>query len=93
MTAGVESVRGAAARWRARLHRRGDGYAFCPHDAFWFRPLYTGGACPLCGETVGDGAARPSLLVRADRFWIGMGALALASVGMCVLVLLAYFSR
>lgn len=93
MTAGVESVRGAAARWRARLHGRGDGYAFCPEDAFWFRPLYTGGACPLCGESVGEGTARPSLLVRADRFWIGMGVLALASVGMAVLVLLAYFSR
>jgi hypothetical protein len=69
-----------------------DEYAFCPQDRYWFRPPYTGGKCPLCGEVVPGGAAELPLLLRADRFLIGMAAVALVSVAMSAFVLYAYFS-
>ena len=68
------------------------GYAICPEDGFWFRPLYTGGACPLCGQAVAGGTPRLPLSVRLDRFWFGMAALVLASAGMSALVLYMYFT-
>lgn len=91
MTVGVRSVGGAAAVLRARLQRHRDSYAFCPEDRFWFRPLYTAGKCPLCGEAAAEGAPPLPLLVRFDRFWVGMGALTLVSLGMSALVLYMYF--
>lgn len=61
------------------------GYVFCPVDGFWFRPAYTNGACPLCGEVVdGDAGA-------LDRSWYGPAGLALLSLVMLVLVLFLYF--
>ena len=69
-----------------------DDYAFCPEDRFWFRPLYTDGRCPLCGEVVPGGAAALPLLLRADRFLIGMAGVALVSVAMSAFVLYAYLS-
>jgi hypothetical protein len=75
----------------ARLKRQRGGYAICPEDGFWFRPLYTGGTCPLCGASVANGSPRLPLIVRADRFWLGMAMLTLVSVGMSTLVLLMYF--
>ena len=39
---------------RLRLRPRGDEYVLCPEDGSWFRPLYTDGMCPLCGEPVSE---------------------------------------
>jgi hypothetical protein len=75
----------------ARPRERGDGYALCPEDGFWFRPSYTEGKCPLCGEVAPGGAPPLPLLRRMDRSWLGMAALALESLGMLVLVLFMYF--
>jgi len=70
-----------------------DDYVLCPDDWFWFRPLYTDGKCPLCGEVApGGGAAALPLLLRADRFLIGMAGVALVSVAMSAFVLYAYLS-
>lgn len=69
-----------------------DDYVLCPDDRFWFRPLYTDGKCPLCGEVAPGGAAALPLLLRADRFLIGMAGVALVSVAMSAFVLYAYLS-
>ena len=68
-----------------------DGYAFCSEDGFWFRPAYTGGKCPLCGEPAPGGAPRLPLLQRSERSWLGVAGLALESFVMLALVLLMYF--
>jgi hypothetical protein len=84
------TLSGAADRLRARPQERSDGYV-CPEDGFWFRPAYTDGKCPLCGEAAPGGAGPLPLLQRSDRSWLGLAALALESVGMLALVLLMYF--
>jgi hypothetical protein len=76
---------------RSPIRRREDRYALCPEDGFWFRPLYTGGKCPLCGEPAPGGEPPLPLLLRIDRFWLGMAALTLCSLAMATLVLLMYF--
>ena len=68
-----------------------DVYVLCAHDNHWFRPAYTDGKCPLCGEPAAGGAPPRPLLARMDRSWLGVGFLALESVGMMVLVLLMFF--
>ena len=85
------AVSGAADRLLARPRGRRDDYAFCPEDGFWFRPTYTEGKCPLCGEAAPGGAPPLPLLLRSDRSWLGLAALALESLGMLALVLLMYF--
>lgn len=77
----------------ARPQRRHEGFAFCAEDRFWFRPSYTEGRCPLCGEPAAGGAPPLSLWARAgaDRSWFGLGALALESLAMLALVLFMYF--
>ncbi len=80
-------------RVRARLKGRPEPYAFCPNDGFFFRPLYTDGKCPLCGEEAIDEAPTPPLLQRFDRFRFGMMLLAFVSVAMSTLVLVMYFTR
>jgi len=80
-----------ADRLRAPLRGRADRYAVCPEDGFWFRPMYTGGKCPLCGEAVASGEPRLPWTLRIDRFMLAIGALALVSVAMCTLVLILYF--
>ena len=74
---------------RPRSRRDRDDYAFCSEDAFWFRPAYTDGKCPLCGE-VAPAPPLP-LLLRSDRSWLGLTLLTLESLGMLALVLLMYF--
>ena len=76
---------------RTRRERGGDGYAFCREDTFWFRPAYTDGKCPLCGEAAPGGAPRLPLLLRSDRSWLGMAGLALESLAMLALVMFMYF--
>ena len=87
----MSSVGVGRLRARPRRHRDGDGYAFCSEDAFWFRPAYTDGKCPLCGEVASTGTPPLPLLLRSDRSWLGMVVLALESLGMLTLVLLMYF--
>jgi hypothetical protein len=74
-----------------RPRERDDGYVLCPNDGFWFRPAYTEGKCPLCGEVAPGGVPAQPLLQRMDRSWFGVAGLALESVGMLVLVLFLYF--
>jgi hypothetical protein len=85
------TVSGASGRLLARPRERSDGYALCPEDGFWFRPSYTEGKCPLCGEVAPGGAPPLPLLRRMDRSWLGMAGLALESLGMLALVLFMYF--
>lgn len=93
MSVALKPPKGAAGRIRARLRGRQEAYVFCPNDRFSFRPLYTGGKCPLCGEAVTNGSQSLPLLVRFDRFKFGMTLLALVSVGMSTLVLVTYFTH
>jgi hypothetical protein len=86
------TVSGAAGRLRGRPRERSDGYAFCTKDGFWFRPSYTEGKCPLCGEVALGGAPPLPLLLRSDRSWLGLAGLALESLGMLALVLFMYFN-
>ena len=72
--------------------RRGDQYVLCPVDGAWFRPLYTDGMCPLCGEPIAEEALGLPLPMRIDGFALGMGALVLSSLAMCALVLYTYFT-
>lgn len=76
---------------RSFVGRRRDHYVLCPTDGFSFRPLYTDGKCPLCGEAAPGGEPSLPLLLRLDRFWLGMAALVLSSLAMAALVLFMYF--
>jgi hypothetical protein len=84
------TVSGAAGRLLARPRDRRDGYAFCATDQFWFRPSYTEGRCPLCGEVAAGGAPPVPRRRRMDRSWFGMAGLALESLAMLTLVLFMY---
>jgi hypothetical protein len=84
-------VSDTAGRLLARPRGRRDDYACCANDGFWFRPSYTEGKCPLCGEVAPGGAPPLPRLLRTDRSWLGMAALALESLGMLALVLFMYF--
>ena len=83
----MSSVRRLLPRPRGRT----DGYVRCREDGFWFRPSYTEGKCPLCGEVAPGGAPPLPRMARMDRSWFGMAGLALESLAMLVLVLLMYF--
>jgi hypothetical protein len=61
----------------------------CPEDGFWFRPAYTEGVCPLCGE-VAPGVVASSWR-RMDRSWFGVAGLAVESLAMLALVVFLYF--
>ena len=87
----VASVRGAVTRMLPRPRERDEGFAFCREDAFWFRPAYTEGKCPLCGEVAPGGVPELPLLLRADRSWLGLAGLAVESLGMLALVMFMYF--
>lgn len=76
---------------RSPIRRRQDHYVLCPEDGSWFRPLYTEGKCPLCGVAAPGGEPPLPLLLRVDRFWLGMAALVLCSLAMAALVLFMYF--
>jgi hypothetical protein len=82
-------VSAVAERFRTR---HGDEYVLCPEDGTWFRPLYTDGMCPLCGEPVAEEERGLPWLLRLDGFRIGVGALVISSLGMTALVLYTYFS-
>jgi hypothetical protein len=86
-----KAVSVAAGRVLPRPRSRTEGYAFCAADSFWFRPAYTDGRCPLCGEVAPAGAGSLPRLARVDRSWLGVGALAVESLVMVGLVLYLYF--
>ena len=69
----------------ARPRDRSDGYVYCAADGYWFRPAYTEGKCPLCGEAAAGGVPL------TDRSWVAPAVLALESVLMLTLVLVLYF--
>lgn len=80
--------------WRALIaarRRRADARAsaVCPNDSWAFAPLYTDGACPLCGWTPDGYRYATPLLTPYERFWGGMAAIAAVSVLMCVAVVVA----
>ena len=85
------TVQRSTGRLLGRPQARRDGYVFCAQDGFWFRPSYTEGRCPLCGEVAPGGAPPVSRLRRADRSWLGLAGLALESLAMLALVLFMYF--
>jgi hypothetical protein len=84
-------VNGIGDRLQARREERGSEYAFCPNDRFWFRPAYTEGKCPLCGEVAPSGVTQVPLWRRIDHSLFGVGGLALESLGMLALVLFMWF--
>jgi hypothetical protein len=82
----------SAVATRLRPRPRADEYVLCPEDGSWFRPLYTDGVCPLCGEPAAEEGEGLPYLLRLDGFRIGILALVIASLGMSALVLYTYFS-
>lgn len=82
---------GTTGRVLAWPQERREGYAFCRGDRFWFRPAYTEGRCPLCGEPAPGGASPLPLFLRIDGPWLWMAGLVLQSLAMLTLVLLMYF--
>ena len=91
MSSVTRTVSGFADRLIPRAHARYDDYVLCPEDSFWYRPAYTEGRCPLCGEVSPTGVPQMPLLRRMDRSWFGVAALALESVAMLALVLVMYY--
>ena len=82
----------SAVATRLRPRPRGEQYVLCPEDGTWFRPLYTDGMCPLCGEPVAEEEPGLPLLMRVDGVRAGVVALGITSLCMTVLVLYTYFS-
>lgn len=91
MSSVARTMSGFAGRLHARRQERHAEYVLCPTDSFWFRPAYTGGTCPLCGEVAPTGVPPLPLLQRMDRSWFGMAGLAVESLAMLALVLFLYF--
>jgi hypothetical protein len=85
------ALSGGPRRLFARQQADRADYAFCAKDRYWFRPSYTEGKCPLCGEPAPRGAGTAPLWARAGRSWYGLAVLALESLGMLTLVLFMYF--
>ena len=83
----MSTVARVTGRLRGRPQERRDDYAFCSVDGYWFRPSYTEGVCPLCGEVAAGGAPAR----RMNRSWFGLAGLALESLAMLILVLFLYF--
>jgi hypothetical protein len=85
----VEQLRSLVGALSARLGRSGEIRATCPVDDWTFAPRYTDGVCPLCGyHPPGiDTTAWPSPV---DWFWPVFGTLVASSLGMAVLVIVAY---
>jgi hypothetical protein len=88
----MRSMSSFAERLRPRAQARHEDFVFCPEDRYWFRPAYTEGKCPLCGEIAPTGMPTPPLLQRMDRSMLGLAGLALESLGMLALVLFMYFN-
>ena len=72
--------------------RRADSRAraICPVDDWAFTPLYTDGACPLCGWEPPGYSHRSPAFSRLDWYWVAMLAIVLVSAIMLIAVLSAY---
>jgi hypothetical protein len=92
MEAAVQAVQRAARGFAARIvvarRRSADAraQAICPTDSWAFTPLYTDGACPLCGWAPEGYVHTPPPLTPYVRYWSAMGWIAALSVVMCVIV-------
>lgn len=64
--------------------------AICPVDDWAFTPLYTDGACPLCGWEPPGYVLRPPLMYRLEWYWVGMLGIVVVSAVMLIAVLKAY---
>ena len=64
--------------------------ARCPLDEWEFDARYTDGVCPLCGWRPPGAPVPAPRAARIDWFWPALAAMAVASVLMGVLVLIAY---
>jgi hypothetical protein len=64
--------------------------AHCPNDDWDFDPRYTDGVCPLDGWRPPGAPVEPPVAARIDWFWPSVGLLAVMSIVMGVLVLIAY---
>jgi hypothetical protein len=87
----VSRTIGLGERIQALGQERRDRYALCPTDQFWFRPAYTEGKCPLCGEPAPGGIPPEPLIRRLGGSGVAMAGLALESLGMLAFVLVMYF--
>ena len=91
MSSVARTMSGLAGRLQARRQARYADFVFCPTDGYWFRPAYTDGKCPLCGEIAPSGVPAQPFFRRLDRSLFGVGVLALESLGMLALVLFMYY--
>ena len=64
--------------------------AHCPIDDWDFEPRFTDGRCPLCGWRPPGPPVTAPRVARIDWFWPMVALLAVVSVVMGVLVLVAY---
>ena len=83
--------RSAAERIAAAQRARADAraHAICPVDSWTFTPLYTDGACPLCGWVPEGYVYSSPPLTPYQRYWGAMGAIVAISVVMCIAVAVA----
>ena len=77
---------------RTLFGRRADAKAraICPVDSWAFTPLYSNGACPLCGWKPDGYVYRPPLLTPYERYWGALGGIVALSVVMAIFVITAY---
>ena len=82
----------AVAVLRSLLGRRADAKAraICPVDSWAFTPLYSNGACPLCGWKPDAYVYKPPLLTPYERYWGALGGIVAVSVVMAIFVIYAY---
>ena len=85
------AVSGTAGRLLTRPREPHDDFVLCAADGFWFRPAYTEGKCPLCGDPAPGGEPPLPLTLRIDRLSLGLVSFALMSLAMSILVLLMYY--
>ena len=96
----IGSIPGAISRVARRVlaavasvrHRHADARAraICPVDSWAFTPLYSNGACPLCGWKPEAYVYKPPLLTPYERYWGALGGIVALSVVMAVLAITAY---
>ena len=64
---------------RLRGRGRGDHYVLCPEDGSWFRPLYTDGMCPLCGDHLLSAEQPPQSPAQWEQWWLRVTRKAIAA--------------
>lgn len=81
-----------AAATRTLFGRRANARAraICPVDSWAFTPLYSNGACPLCGWKPEAYVYKPPFLTPYERYWGALGGIVALSVVMAIVVVIAY---